>query len=67
MKIVQGLKKTDNFISIDSIALNREDISSFAWDEKNFSIQVFMRSGYEHSFHFDNSDAMAEAIFKLKE
>jgi predicted transcriptional regulator len=65
MKTVQGIKTNDTFVSINSVALNKEDISSFSWNEKDFQIQVFMKSGYEHSFHFENGEAMAEAIFKL--
>ncbi len=65
MEIIEGNKLNAAYVSINKVAISRTDISSFSWDENTFELQVFMQSGYEHSFCFDDKDSFAEAIFKL--
>ena len=45
----------------------RKDISSFSWKEEGFEVHVWMKSGYEHSFSFEDLGAFAEAINKLSQ
>ena len=65
MKMVDGVKIGDAYVSMNNVALNKEDISSFSWDENKFEVQVFMRSGHEHLFSFNDVEAFAEAVWKL--
>lgn len=65
MKTVNGMKLRDTFVSMNNLAINKKDISAFAWDEGKMEIHVLMRSGHEHFLTFDDSDALSEAIYKL--
>ena len=65
MKLVDGIKLGEAFISVKNVALNKRDISFFSWNENCLEVQVFMQSGHEHSFTFDDAESFAEAVFKL--
>lgn len=65
MAIIDGNKQDQTFVSINNVALNRKDISSFSWKEEQLELQVLMISGYEHAFSFEDSAAFAEAVLKL--
>lgn len=65
MKLVDGIKLGEAFVSVKNVALNKRDISFFSWNENSLEVQVFMQSGYEHSFTFDDPDDFSEAVLKL--
>lgn len=65
MKMIDGIEINDDFVSINNVALSREDISSFSWNEQGFKVHVLMKSGHEHSFSFEDHGAFAEAVLRL--
>ena len=65
MKLVDGIKLGEAFVSVKNVALNKRDISFFSWNENSLEVQVFMQSGHEHSFTFDDPESFSEAVFKL--
>lgn len=66
MKINSQDGRENAFIFISNVAINYNEISSFYFDEDELEIHIYMKSGNEHIFCFEDVNLFEKAVYELR-
>lgn len=55
-----------DFITINEVAINRNEISIFYWCEDSLELSIRMKCGDEHTFCFANKNELIKGIWEFE-